>query len=114
MCDVHGRDAVRHLYPRRLCPRLNRHYHLPCQFVNPLRGWSYLDDPAWYVELKSTLLPSGRTASALNELKRRLVDRALRNGLLTESARPEAFLADGGDGEEAERGSLAVFDGVRR
>ena len=66
------------------------------------------------MELISTLLPFGRTASALNELKRRLVDRTLRNGLLAESARPEAFLAEGGDGEEAERGSLADFGGVQR
>lgn len=43
----------------------------------------------------------------LDEPGRRLVDRTLRNGLLAESARPEAFFADGGDGEEAERGSLA-------
>lgn len=71
--------------------------------------WSYLDDPAWYVELRSTLLPSGGAPSALSEPGGRLDERTLRNGLLAESARPEAFLADGGDGEEAERGSLADF-----
>jgi len=86
--------------------------NLPRQLVKPLRWGSYLDDPAWYVELRSTPLPSRGTASALNELKRRLDDRTLRNGLLAESARPEAFLANGGDGEEAERGSLADFGGV--
>lgn len=64
------------------------------------------------MELRSTLPPSGGAASALNELKRRLDDRTLRNGLLAESARPDAFLADGGDGEEAERGSLAELEGI--
>ena len=59
------------------------------------------------------LLPSAGTASVLSGLKRRLDERTLRNGLLAESARPEAFLANGGDGEEAERGSLADFGSVQ-
>lgn len=79
------------------------------EFDKLSRTWSYLDDPAWYVELRSILLPSGGATSAPKEPRRRLDERTLRKDLLAESARPEAFLADGGDGEEAERGSLADF-----
>lgn len=58
------------------------------------------------------LFASGGGTSAESEVGRRLEDRTLRNAFFEESARPDTFLAEGGDGEEAERGSLADFEKV--